>query len=179
MPRGGKRPGAGRPKGVPNKRTRKLTEATAEVVAIAEERGITPLAHMMSVLNDPATKAERKDYMAAQAAPYMHPRLAMTASLNPPAPGGRVNVVNVVIICVPRGAQYCMETGKLTYADGGEASPEPFQPYTPSRGLDELPAPEPEAEPIGDPTKLVVLNAHRRRSGNDDDPAGAPTRAAM
>lgn len=69
MNRGGKRPGAGRPKGAPNK----ATAATAAEIAAS---GLTPLDFMLSVLRDEArTPAERLD-AAKAAAPYVHPRLA-------------------------------------------------------------------------------------------------------
>jgi hypothetical protein len=64
MSRGGKRPGAGRKPG--------------KSVAVKVERagGVTPLEHMLRVLNDQNTPEDRKDRIAAQAAPYVHARLA-------------------------------------------------------------------------------------------------------
>ena len=66
MSHGGKRPGAGRPKGVKNK----LTES---VIREAAEAGEMPLEYMLRVMrscaeNDP----DRADRMAIAAAPYMH-----------------------------------------------------------------------------------------------------------
>jgi hypothetical protein len=159
---------------VPNKRTRKLTEATAEAVAHAEERGTTtPLAHMLAILNDPDAAQQRKDQMAISAAPFMHPRLAMTASVGG-AGGGSIE--SVVVVGVPRGAQYDSATGLIKYADGLEVSPPPFQPLLPSP--DVVPAvdhPEPEPlpviEPAADDGKVERLDAWRRRSVDDDDPA--------
>lgn len=69
MANGGKRPGAGRPKGVPNK-------ATKERQARIAEGGETPLDYMIRVMRDPTADKERRDKMAAAAAPYVHPRLA-------------------------------------------------------------------------------------------------------
>lgn len=66
--KGGKRPGAGRKKGAPNKRT---VEAQAAVAA----SGVTPLEYMLSVMRGAGD--ERMRLAAAQAAaPYVHAKLA-------------------------------------------------------------------------------------------------------
>lgn len=77
--KGGKRPGAGRKKGVPNKRT-------AEVQAAVEESGITPLDFMLNIMRTEPPETEdarvRLDYQAMRfeaakaAAPYVHAKLA-------------------------------------------------------------------------------------------------------
>ena len=71
MPRGGKRPGAGRKKGSATKKTRKLADQVAA-------EGISPLEVMVE-----AMRAHYRDKnldkaaaIAAQAAPYVHPRLS-------------------------------------------------------------------------------------------------------
>lgn len=69
MARGGARPGAGRAKGVPNKKT-------AERVAEIEASGLTPLDFMLNAMRD-----EDKDFAtrldaAKAAAPYVHARLS-------------------------------------------------------------------------------------------------------
>ena len=61
----------GRQKGVPNKKT-------AEVVAAAAESGLMPLDYMLSVLRDPESKENRKDWAAKEAAPYLHARRLAT-----------------------------------------------------------------------------------------------------
>ena len=76
MPRGGKRTGAGRPKGAVNK-------ATAEAKAAVEKTGETPLEYMISVMRDPKADARRRDAMAAAAAPYVHHRLSSTEYSGP------------------------------------------------------------------------------------------------
>lgn len=69
MAGGGKRIGAGRPKGVPNKATRTR-------VAEIEASGLTPLDYMLSILRDEAgDKAQRLD-AAKAAAPYVHAKLS-------------------------------------------------------------------------------------------------------
>jgi hypothetical protein len=67
---------AGRPKGSKDKAPRK-TAAAKQAQAAASE-GITPLDYMLKVLRDDNADSERRDRMAAQAAPYIHPRLAST-----------------------------------------------------------------------------------------------------
>ena len=76
MPRGGKRAGAGRPKGAVNK-------ATAEAKAAVEESGQTPLEYMISVMRDPRADERRRDAMAAAVAPYVHHRLSSTEHSGP------------------------------------------------------------------------------------------------
>ena len=68
MARGGSRPGAGRPKGVPNKRTVALVEAAAAA-------GELPLDYMLRVMRDGTAETDRRDTMARTAAPYLHSRL--------------------------------------------------------------------------------------------------------
>jgi hypothetical protein len=67
--RGGKRSGAGRRKGIPNK-------ATVERQAVIAASGETPLDYMIRVMRDETAPVERRDEMAKAAAPYVHPRLA-------------------------------------------------------------------------------------------------------
>lgn len=68
--RGGKRPGAGRPKGV-------IDGTKAERLEKVLQKGAkTPLDYMLAILNNPGTSPERKMWAAEKAAPYLHPRLA-------------------------------------------------------------------------------------------------------
>jgi hypothetical protein len=39
-------------------------------------KGVTPLAYLLTVMNDPAADPARRDRMARAAAPYCHPRAA-------------------------------------------------------------------------------------------------------
>ena len=71
MPRGGYRPGAGRPAGATTKRTRAVADQ-------ASAEGLTPLDVMLRTMRDHAA-ADRWDdasKVAAMAAPFVHPRLA-------------------------------------------------------------------------------------------------------
>jgi hypothetical protein len=59
----------GRQKGIANKRTREIADA-------AVKEGLTPLEYMLAVLRDRTVDPERRDRMAAAAAPYIHPCLS-------------------------------------------------------------------------------------------------------
>jgi hypothetical protein len=63
MPRGGARPGAGRP--------RKPPEAELPEVKGIDENS-TPLEYMMAIVNDPDQPDWRRDRMAVAAAKYLH-----------------------------------------------------------------------------------------------------------
>jgi len=67
---GGRRPGAGRKKGVPNKRT---AERQAAFAASGEA---TPLDFMLQRMRDESLDGRERMQAAAAAAPYLHPRLA-------------------------------------------------------------------------------------------------------
>jgi|WetSurMetagenome_2_1015567.scaffolds.fasta_scaffold641865_1 hypothetical protein len=79
MARGGARPGAGRKKGKPNRKNI-LSNETAIIAKNClppelPENHILPLDHMLRVLNDPNAPPDRKDRMAALAAPFCHARM--------------------------------------------------------------------------------------------------------
>lgn len=68
MPRGGLRPGAGRP---PKEAKPPKKAAEAKTVALAEGQ-LDPLAYMLSVMNDAGADDARRDRMAIAAAVYVH-----------------------------------------------------------------------------------------------------------
>lgn len=73
MASGGRRIGAGRKPGSKNKE--------AEVVKISAQLkagDMTPLAYMLSVINDPNAPYTRRDSMAVMAAPYVHAKPGIT-----------------------------------------------------------------------------------------------------
>ncbi len=70
--RGGRRPGAGRRAGVPNKRTLEL-----RALAAGQPPAGTPLEFLTSVYRDEALPIDLRLDAASKAAPYMHPRLAV------------------------------------------------------------------------------------------------------
>lgn len=68
MPRGGKRPGAGRKPSALTKKTRELAEK-------AVEGGVTPLEYLLGIMRDEALDRNERVDAAKAAAPYVHPRL--------------------------------------------------------------------------------------------------------
>ena len=75
MPRGGSRPGAGRPKGsTSSKRLR--TGIAALQGDIGSRLFKTALEFAMSVINDPAAEMNDKIRLAIAAMPFQHPKLA-------------------------------------------------------------------------------------------------------
>ncbi len=68
MPRGGFRPGAGRPKGTSKGGLER------EIRREAAAAQLSPLDYMLQVINDPTVDSERRDRVAMAAAPYVHPR---------------------------------------------------------------------------------------------------------
>ena len=73
MPKGGKRPGAGRPKGAVNQRTRTFERNI-------KNSGLIPVEYLLGVMRNPRASAQRRDWAAAAAAPYIHPRLQAVQS---------------------------------------------------------------------------------------------------
>lgn len=71
MPRGGRRPGAGRKKGSATKKTRAVANRVAR-------EGITPLEVLVAAMRKHYDDGEldKAASIAADAAPYCHPRLA-------------------------------------------------------------------------------------------------------
>jgi phage terminase small subunit len=88
MPRGGARPGAGRPKGSRNGTSTKAVKAQA-AAAVAPKPGpkkratvtaapaapVSPLEYMLTVMRDPAVDPTRRDRMAQAAAPFVHAKM--------------------------------------------------------------------------------------------------------
>ena len=68
MRHGGKRHGAGRPKG-------SKSRATAAREAAIAASGLSPLDYMIQVLRDESAPKEDRMWAAHHAAPYVHPRL--------------------------------------------------------------------------------------------------------
>ena len=112
MPRGGKRPGAGRPRGAISKSTRAILEAMAA-------GGEMPIEYTLRIMRDPREPAARRDEMAKAAAPYLHPKMQATApSIDDGSP-----VVPVINLTIHRGpADSSPESDKQT-ALGGIQNP--------------------------------------------------------
>ena len=70
MPRGGARPGAGRPRKHPEAKVKRLSKA--QIASAAAEKDQTPLEFMLSVMNDRHEDKKFRAQMAQAAAPYLH-----------------------------------------------------------------------------------------------------------
>jgi hypothetical protein len=66
---GGARERGGRPKGA-------LGRLTKENLAKAKAGGILPLDYMLKVMRNSKARADRRDWAAKEAAPYLHPKIA-------------------------------------------------------------------------------------------------------
>jgi hypothetical protein len=73
MGHGGRRPGAGRPRG------RRNRIQTALVEAVTAGGAMTPLQYLLAVMNDQTADVRRRDCAAIAAAPFIHARLAPRA----------------------------------------------------------------------------------------------------
>src|SRR3954452_6204470 len=80
MPKGGPRPGAGRPRGSRGRRTK-------DSITKADALGPTPLEVLLESMHAAPAEGERAEAVecAKAAAPYVHPKLAPTS---PPTPVG-------------------------------------------------------------------------------------------
>jgi hypothetical protein len=139
------------------------------MLAAAKPDTVTPLAHMLSILNNPDAPEGRKDQMAINAAPYMHPKLNLSATsqLN----GGGNCVTNIQFLVIPRGCflspeQVANPSSLIQYGEPFEpdAMPTPalidqsVPPAAPEVATDLLPV-----EPEPDPGNVTPLNVWRRR----------------
>lgn len=79
MASGGYRPGAGRPKSAKAPKSKPI-KVPSDVKTAARKSGMKPLDYMLTVMNDDAADAERRDRMAIAAAPYVHSKAADKAT---------------------------------------------------------------------------------------------------
>lgn len=102
MARGGKRPGAGRPRGA-------VQRATKEARAKAAASGETPLDHMLRVMRNEKADEKRRDSMAVAAAPYVHAKLSATEVTG--KDGGPVEVKDVSGLELARRIAFLLTAG--------------------------------------------------------------------
>ena len=175
MARGGRRAGAGRPKGSATRRTREIADA-----AMANPAITTPLDHLLKTLNNPLIGAARKDKVAESLLPYLHPRLSATAMLNAPGgSGGDSNERTLIVGSVPRGSYIDRETGEIIFPpDTGLGPFEPFKAthdWTTTALTDQRSEPEPvpfEVVELTPPKNVTRIDTFRNRRDNDDDDQG-------
>ena len=70
MSHGGKRSGAGRPKGI------KAGTKAERLAASLGQGQTTPLKYMLNLLNNPHVSVEKKMWAAKEAAPFVHSKLS-------------------------------------------------------------------------------------------------------
>jgi hypothetical protein len=170
VPRGGWRPNSGRKRGDPKKPPHDVVTENPDT--------LLPVEWMLAVLRDPLVEQRRRDEMAKQCAPYLHPRLAVTEARVVHRGAVTDENINVVqIFAVPRGGSLDINSGTIT-VDGAPSEPVSIKPFEPTKPL-ELPAPTadldpnlPERleviEPVDD-NKIESLSAWRRKP--DEDPS--------
>lgn len=90
--KGGARPGAGRKKGSPNKRTAILMDAV-------KQSGMTPLEYMLQIMRDDVNEPRERLNAAVAAAPYVHAKLSSVEVSG--ADGGPVETSLQVVFVKP------------------------------------------------------------------------------
>jgi len=129
MPKGGYRPGSGRPKG---------STAVKRAPIIADPDGLMPIDWLLAVLRDARTEPRRRDQIAIAVLPYLHPRLStVTSTVDVKGGGDTITNNNTVnIYAVPRGAALDVKDGTLTI-DGATTELTRIEPFTGTPALDE------------------------------------------
>ena len=88
MAHGGKRTGAGRPKGI------KIGTKAERLAASLGKGQTTPLKYMLNLLNNPQVSVEKKMWAAKEAAPFVHSKLS---SVNQTVSGDDDKLITVQI----------------------------------------------------------------------------------
>jgi hypothetical protein len=172
--RGGKRAGAGRPKGATTRRTRQIADSVA-----ANGSKTLPLNFFLEILNDPRSTRAQKLRAAEQAAPFCHPRLSATAAVNATSSSSNSGDTTVWNIwALPPGTQIGDDNKTVVWPDGTVTDPPELRPFEPTPDWTTTPAlthqpaePEPfEAEELAPPENL---GAYRRSREEPPDESGA------
>jgi phage terminase small subunit len=171
MPRGGARPGAGRPKG---SASRKSLEVANEAASSGQ---VLPLAFLLEVLNSPASTRAQKIRAAEVACPFVHPRLnavAVSSQVVNVAGDGGGDVRNIVqIYAIPRGAAIDKASGRVMMEGSVVTELPTVEPFPATPPLPEEPAPARfESQPV---ERLEVLdvdvsNVTRLHPHEDEEP---------
>lgn len=108
MPRGGYRPGAGRPKGGGGGKVKPAPAVKAPKLpgSTMKEAKTLPLAYMLEVMNDPEADAARRDRMAIAAAPFMHNRVEFMKNRGDLEPQGKKAEANVAAVTAQVGTDW-------------------------------------------------------------------------
>lgn len=118
MARGGKRTGAGRPRGAASQRSKAIADR-------ASTEGLTPLEVMLKAMRRHAEKDEwdEASAIAKDAAPYMHPRLASMQHSGPN--GGPIPTVDLTNMSTDDLDRLEALFGPLAGSAGGDAEGDP------------------------------------------------------
>lgn len=81
---GGRRPGAGRPKGAKSRK-----DSLLHVKSLREKYPVMPMEYWLTILNDTHASLEDRCQAAFAAAPYVHPRLSPEKPVPEPCPNCR------------------------------------------------------------------------------------------
>jgi phage terminase small subunit len=128
MPKGGRRPGSGRPKGA----------GKGHRVVVENPDGLMPIEWMLAVMRDPLTEPLRRDRMAEIAAPYLHSRLA-AVSVSGEVKGSTTNTTNntVNIFAVPRGASLNLKDGTVEVEGASTTELQALEPFSGTPALED------------------------------------------
>ena len=107
------------------RKARRNQRRQVRIPAKTIEKGLLPLDYMLAMMRDDQIEPLRRDQMAIQCAPYIHPRLG--AVLQASIPGRDIveeAAAAVNIVSIPRGGRIDPKTGVVT-------APEivPIEPY--------------------------------------------------
>lgn len=176
MPRGGRRPGAGRPKGAATRRTREIADA-----AMANPKNVSPLEHMLATLSSPYTSQARKDKAAAALLPFLHPRLSAVMTSSVGGQGGQsdgASEATLRIFSVPRGSSINVKTGEIVFPEGVE--PQEIEPFKGTRDWTKTALTDQRPEPIVEPIEVVEIDTSNvvRLSRRDSEDEPGPSDAA-
>jgi hypothetical protein len=90
-------------------------ERERQAAAAAAKNGPTPLQYMIQTMNDPSVDQHRRDRMALEAAPYMHPKLtAIAVGPSDGSPSSNLTVTTINVISVPSGLSHDLQPIDVT-----------------------------------------------------------------
>ena len=156
------------------------------VVIVEDPSALMPIDWMLAVLRDPEAEQNRRDQMAALAAPYVHARLsaAMVSSHSNSNTRDNGDTNGLQILAVPRGCRVERDGTALT-VDGEAIELRPLEPFTGTPPLladqrdynDQCAEPERERFEVPEtevPQNLVRLDVYKsKHDDSDGEPPGA------
>jgi hypothetical protein len=176
MPRGGPRPGSGRPRGSANRKTREIVDRAAA------NGSVMPLSYLLAILNSDASTRAQKIRAAEVACAYCHPRLnavQVGGNLVTGGGGGGGEAKSITqILAVPHGATLGAD-GTITIEGDRVTELPTVVPFNGTPALtdqSEAPAPSERTLERLEVVEVDVSNVtrlHRREDEPDEPPSGA------